>query len=100
MSSFQVVENINGYFINFASETKFKSKRCKSFAILQKSHTICECTYFSACERQSCKENEWNVLIVSSLAVAFPATAPMRSLISEAAAVVKVIARMFDGLIL
>ena len=35
----------------------------------------------------------------NSLVVAFPATAPMRSIISEAAAVVKVIARMFDGLI-
>lgn len=58
---------------------------------------ISRCAYFSACERQSCKENEWNVLIVSSLAVVFPATDPMRALISEAAAVVKVIARMFDG---
>ena len=53
--------------------------------------------YFSACERQSCRENEWNVLIVSSFAVAFPATAAIRSLISEAAAVVKVIDRMLDG---
>lgn len=99
MSSFQVVDNSNGYFINFVRETKFKSKRCESSAILHKFYTISEGTYFSACERQSCKENEWNVLIGSSLAIAFPATAPMRSLISEAAAVVKVIARMFDGLI-
>ena len=55
-------------------------------------------TYFSPCEWQSCKENEWKVLIVSSLAIAFPVIAPIRSLISEAAAVVNVIARMFDEL--
>ena len=56
-----------------------------------------EKTYFSACVLQSCKQNEWNVLIAISLATAFPTTAPIRSLISEAAAVVNVIARMFDG---
>lgn len=38
------------------------------------------------------------MLIVSSLAVVFPAIDPIRSLISEAAAVVNVIARIFDGL--
>lgn len=37
------------------------------------------------------------MLIVSSFAAVFPATLPILSLISEAAAVVKVIARMFDG---
>lgn len=37
------------------------------------------------------------MLIVRSLAAAFPAIDPMRSLISDAAAVVNVIARMWDG---
>lgn len=37
------------------------------------------------------------MLIVSSFAAVFPATLPILSLISEAAAIVKVIARMFDG---
>jgi len=37
------------------------------------------------------------VLIAISLATAFPTTVSIRSLISEAAAVVNVIARMFDG---
>ena len=54
--------------------------------------------YFSACEQQSCKENEWNVLIVSSFAAAFTIIAPIRSLILAAAAVVNVIARMLDEL--
>lgn len=55
-------------------------------------------TNFSACERQSCKQNEWKVLIVSSFAVSFPVMAPTRFLISVAAADVNVIARMFNGL--
>lgn len=38
------------------------------------------------------------MLTVTSFAVSFPATAAIRPLISEAAAVVKVIARMLDGL--
>jgi len=38
------------------------------------------------------------VLIVSSFAVCFPAMAPIRFLISAAAAAVNVIARMFKGL--
>lgn len=52
-------------------------------------------THLSACALHNCRQKEWNVEIESSFATDFPVATPTRCLISVAAAVVKVMARIF-----